>query len=232
MKPAERLRDSLPKVETVDPKFRRQGGLGTLSVYNVGVIPASASCPAGVELVTFYMDDEDHNNANTASGWIGATVANNNTRIYFCKEDGTNFHNLNVAPFAVLQLSPQCPPGSSPFSRYFDNEDDQNQNGYAGTISPNDSQFYPGSYTTLHFCLFAPDPCGGGANSFPNLGMQYGVFASNLSVLGMANGHLHIDDEDDSNQDGFDAGYFALGSVANQIISGTTNTDISIVRVK
>ncbi len=219
-----------PKEETsAQIKMRRGAVPVTEGAYDVGVIPGSGWCPPGSELIMIYMDDEDHQNANSRSGWIGAIVSDNNTRFVFCRVDGSKF-GPSVAPYAVLKLSPQCPLGSFSFSRYFDNEDNYNQNGASGNIAPNTSSFYGVTATQLYFCLFPPQASS--PSPFPDLGLEYGVFAANLPGVGLANGHLHTDDEDDSNENYFDLAYTNMGSLASQIIWGDRNTDISIVKVK
>jgi hypothetical protein len=236
-KPEENTPDQRPKLETSAQAKTRHAASAVQGLYYVGVIPGSASCPAGSELITIHMDDEDHNNANSRFGWIGAIVSDKNTTFVFCRVDGTQFNQVAVPyPYAVLQLSPQCPAFSMPFSRYFDNEDSSNQNGGSGNISPNVSAFVQNGYTELHFCLFPPNQLPMGT-SFPNLGIEYGVFASNLLnsglVSGQTSGHLHTDDEDNSNENNFDFAYYNIPNTwASQIISGGTNTDISIVKVR
>lgn len=235
LKREENLRaKSLPKVETSAPeKLGHPRALGLTALFDVGVIPGSASCPAGSERITIGMDDEDNQNANSSSGWIGAIVSNINTTFVFCRIDGTQLPLVEAA-FAVLQLSPQCPPSglSTPFSRYFDNEDSSNANGFSGNIYPNESVFSGHGFTRLYFCLFPPDPLSSG-HSFPDLGIEYGVFASSLPNSGLASGHLHTDDEDNNNINSFDSAYYLLGTWGvSQIISGGTNTDISIVKVR
>jgi hypothetical protein len=225
--------EELPKEET-SARARSVHGqaLDLTGLFEVGVIPGSTSCPAGSERITIGMDDEDHKNANSSSGWIGAIISNKNTTFVFCRVDGTQLPLVEAA-YAVLQLSAQCPPSgfSTPFSRYFDNENSFNQNGFSGNIYPNRSVFSGHGYTQLYFCLFPPDPLGSG-HSFPDLGIEYGVFASSLPSSGLASGYLHTDDEDHNNDNSFDSAYNLLGPWGvSKIISGGTNTDISIVKV-
>ncbi len=230
LKPEERVSDPGPKHETsAETKTKRATLAISSGTYDVGVIPGSSSCAPGSELITIHMDDEDNQNANSHSGWIGAIVSTNNTTFVFCRVDGTLF-TPSVAPYAVLQLSSQCPPQSFSFSRYFDNEDTNNQNSASGNVWPNWSTQWPDTATYLSFCLFPPAFQFPG--TFPDLGIEYGVFASNLPGLGLANGHLHTDDEDNGNGNSYDAGYSQLGTWASQIISGANNTDISLVKVR
>jgi hypothetical protein len=219
------------KIETSAPtKTRRAAVSAAAGPYDVGVIPGS-TCPSGSERITIRMDDEDNQNANSSSGWIGAIVSNNNTTFVFCRVDGAQFLPME-APYAVLQLAAQCPPYSFPFTRYFDNEDSQNINTSTGNIWPNWTS-WANSDTQLNFCLFGAFSWGGWG--FPDLGMEYGVFASNLPNSGLANGHLYTDDEDQSNQNAFDTDYYNLGTSASQIIwgdNGDRNTHFALVKVK
>ena len=96
--------------------------------HDVGVIPAvGGSCPAPTE-VKIHMDNEDSNNNNQSSGWTGAISSGRNTLLEFCKIDGTKLGRLPApssgsAKYAVLKLGAQCPPGSTEFKRYHDDED-------------------------------------------------------------------------------------------------------------
>lgn len=197
---------------------------------DVGVIPATASCPNGQSLLTFYMDDEDHNNANGRGGWIGATTSNNNTTFRFCRVPGNGFralssNNLIQNHYAVLKLGTVCPNGSVEFSRYFDNEDRNNQNWYSGSIAPNTSD----RNTRLVFCLFRSSQIS--MLSFPNLGMFYGVFAASNFSQAMTTGYVHTDDQDNSNANSYSASP-AWVVDAQRIVTSGGNTDLRMARVK
>ena len=77
--------------------------------HDVGVIPdVRGSCPEPTE-VKIYMDNEDTDNNNESSGWIGASVRGRNTLFEFCKIDGSRLGNLlapnsGSASYAVLKL--------------------------------------------------------------------------------------------------------------------------------
>jgi hypothetical protein len=177
--------------------------------YDVGVIPPTVSgCskPGDPEdpedNVAIYMDDEDHDNKNSAGGWNGGITQDHfGTTFRFCRVDGSKFHPFNSAGvgilnYAVLRLGNFCPPGSFEFIRYFDNEDEDNTDFIVGDAWPNRQ---PNADTELHFCLFPPTQ--DGINSFPsftNLPNGYGVFAPQ-AFLGpgtLSHGALFIDDED------------------------------------
>ncbi len=227
-----------------NPNWNGNGNLsvidiaGVQTVYgksqDVGVIPASQSCPTDSELISIYMDDEDSNNANSHSGWIGATNSTSNTRFYFCRTRGDAFKPLTTTSnsskvYAVLKLGQQCPTGSVEFSRYFDNEDSSNNNSWYASISSNISPNSSTSNTRLVFCLFTTGSQT--MSGFPNLGINYGVFAaSNLSGA-LSTGTVHTDDEDSSNNNSYtvDSSY---SSLATAIVSSGKNTDIRMARVK
>jgi hypothetical protein len=41
--------------------------------------------------VTLYLDNEDDDNRNTRSGWMGASEQGRNTRLHSCRVDGSRF---------------------------------------------------------------------------------------------------------------------------------------------
>ncbi len=51
---------------------------------NYAVLKLGTSCPAGSYGFWKYIDNEDHNNANSSSGTIAPNVVDGNTRLYFC----------------------------------------------------------------------------------------------------------------------------------------------------
>lgn len=214
------------------------------STYWVGVIPQTVSsppsasdCPGGTSLLYFYFDDEDGNNQNWHDGWIGATISDRNTRLYFCRVDGRQFKPLSSTNsvtnhYAVLKLGTQCPPGSSSFFRRWDHEDINNQND-RWTSSGHDADFSPnstdGNDDILNFCLFRT-----GADTmsqFPNLGFHYGVFAAADFSKAIQTGRVATDDEDGVKDNADD---MTGGADAERIIEPTTegrNTTIHMARV-
>ncbi len=191
----------------------------------VGVIPQTQSCPANSELLTIHMDNEDNANANKHSGWIGAISQGKNTTLRFCKVRA-NFKPLNnYDNYAVLKLSNNCPANSREFSRIFDDEDRKNANYSKGDINPNISN----SNTILYFCLF--EGRGNGYNtmsSFPDIGINYGVFAPSYFDKAIETGYLYTDDEDNRNANSS----YNTDSITETIVNGTRDTTMNIVRVK
>jgi hypothetical protein len=218
----------------------------------VGVIPETAGvCPAGSDYTSFYMDDEDHNNQSSASGWVGAiqvNAGNTGTRLGFCRVSGDNFYPVSQ-PYGVLSLSESCPTGSAPLGRFFDNEDNNNQNSPDQNDRDNPTDpFFPsalGHNTELVFCSFPPDPSS--LHTFPVVGTGYGVFAPSNLPGALAVGTVHTDDEDSFNVNKyysyscpfpvFHGCPFHSTASSHDVfsatwISGASNTDFHIAKVR
>jgi hypothetical protein len=199
------------------------------AAFDVGVVPATRSCPAGSEAVTIRMDDEDESNRNERGGFIGAIRSDANTEFFFCRVDGLRFRafqpngpGTEPQPYAVLKLGTSCPNGSIDFARRFDNEDDSNNNFSIGDIFPNVSN----ANTVLNFCLFF-SASNGTMGVFPNVGVSYGVFTRSLAERGF----VRTDDEDDSNNNQ----YFVnstFASIAMSIVSSGDNTRLELGRAR
>ena len=184
---------------------------------SVGVIPdSSGACPEPTE-VTIHLDNEDGNNHNDRSGWIGAITSDQNTTLVFCKVRGSQLGRLPApddpnasATYAVLKLGATCPPESTEFVRFHDDEDDRTTSWMAGEVGPT-QQNESGTSTALHWCLFEEIPASETSNNvminFPRLDFGYGVaappnFAKRVTTV--RSGSLHIDDEDTDNQNRLD----------------------------
>jgi hypothetical protein len=201
--------------------------VSTVSNY-VGIIPGADGCPPFTDNVFIHMDDEDNQNADNHSGWIGATVQNTNTTFKFCRVPGTNFQRTTET-YAVLQLDTNCPSGSTTVTRHFDNEDNFNGNNWY--VMPNVTQLgiapnISSSNTDLYFCMFPkaliPKP-------FPDFNVEYGVFAPSNLPGALATGTMYTDDEDHSNGNSYGGGY---GNEAAKFIYGSNNTTINIAKVR
>lgn len=200
-----------------------------VSTPDVGVIPGPDGCGSQAESY-MNMDNEDHNQASNVSGWVGKDYVDGagNTRFYFCRVSGYSFSSLrnyssSRTDYAVLQLGASCPPGSVSFARYFDNEDNANGNFWFGNISPNTSI----NDTWMRFCLFKGD--GAISNGLPNLGFEYGVFASSSFGWGNASGAIFTDDEDTRNANGYEASA-SVAPIAQMIVSSGGNTTLRTAR--
>lgn len=208
--------------------------------YDVGVLlQPGATCPgipgrAGGFHVELRMDDEDDDNANSTSGWIGQTVSDTNTRFKFCVVSGTRFAPLKVsalsstAPknYAVVRMGASCPPNSVSMYRYFDNEDDDNENSSIGHVAPHISR---DSGTVLELCMFKETTGSTGSTApFSNLGASYGVFAPANFPGAISTGYLRTDDEDDDNRNAI-GGLYAGSQV---FLQGGDNTRLFTARVK
>lgn len=224
--------EDLPALAPLDIDESKMAG----SNFDVGVIAGTASIPPGVVKaeIRIYMDDEDSGNANNHWGWLGAIQQNRNTTFRFWKVDGRNFKpfskpaNYDIRSiYAVLKLGDYCPSGSFEISRYFDNEDDSNNNSNSGNISPN----YQNKNTRLRFCVFLSGY--ETMNQFPDVakGRPYGVFAPSDFSKALEIGFMHTDDEDTKNNNSWNGDSWVLREAA-RIMSGTRNTDMGIARVK
>ncbi|WPB80883.1 hypothetical protein KYC5002_17320 [Archangium violaceum] len=174
----------------------------------VGVIREyGTNCPAvpGVEAVWITTDDENTSNSNSRAGWLGLNVSSTNTRLHFCKVDGSVFKPLSdidsvAHHYAVLKLGESYPPGSTEFGKTTDNEDTNNVNSNSGTnIWPNSQNK---DVTNFRFCLFRNSASGGQTMSaFPDIGTPYGVFAgaSFSTQFALSKGYITSDDENTTN---------------------------------
>jgi hypothetical protein len=208
-------------------------GAKTATTHDVGIIPGANGCPPGSELSTIYFDDEDKHNANAAGGWIGATVQDRNTGFKICRVDGTQLPIISGAAYAVLQLDTTCPNSAAGvFWRKFSNETYKNNNSYASAsgISPNYVNKTQAN-SLLQFCLMADTFGTNGITQFPNLGVEYGVFAANDFPGILDSGYIDIDDEDENNKNSYGGSYISDYAQTSKIISGDLNTHINFVKV-
>lgn len=157
---------------------------GAAGIYDVGVVPGQPGDCGGNQYVWIYMDTRDNSDDDYVRGWTGA-ISQSSTgtgiTLGFCRVSGALLNHLQMPTgadstwygYAVLKLGTTCPNLSREFSRYIDNEDHNNQNGYSGDVAPNEVT----RNTHLKFCLFVPNATPY-MPSFPNLGFQYGVFVA------------------------------------------------------
>jgi hypothetical protein len=195
---------------------------------DVGVIlDAGQTCPT--EELRITMDDEDDDNENARSGWIGKTVSSSNTTFSFCRTPGGRFRPIpsssSSANYAVLRMGKTCPAGSVPFSRFFDNEDEGNINSFAGHVSPSRSD----GNTRLEFCMFRAS-ASAAAFTFPSLsgGVPYGVLAGSSFPAALATGWIKTDDEDDNNANRLEGNISGTSS----FLSADSNTVLRLARVR
>lgn len=202
----------------------------------VGVVPETAACPTGSEMIQIYMDDEDTNNQNSALGWTGATGLGPDTTWRFCRVAGAQFGVLPASGkgghnhYAVLKLSDTCPRDAVEVIRRWDNEDVNNGNWHTPeNILPNQQA----TDTQLRFCMF------NGAvptmQSFPELGMAYGVLAAydiDQPEIALWQGQRYTDDEDDYNINGFETIPAEAAEDARRIINYVNDTIVYFAKVK
>lgn len=212
------------------------------SEFDVGVIPDSlAACPAE-KRVTVYLDNEDNGQGNTRSGWTGAIRSDRNTRLEFCRADGTKFGRHqpsegHTSDYAVLKLGTTCPNGSLEVVREFDDENDlYNENWMGGDLGQNRQFGDTESRTFLHFCWFQGNGSDGPAMpSFPQLGFNYGVIGQVYNAV--QSGFITTDDENDSNHNSFKNQYGSDLSpeklnALSSMIAGDINTRIALSLVR
>lgn len=202
---------------------------------NIGVIPDTAFCPSPYAYTFMYMDDENNNNNNNRSGWIGATTSNSNTTWRHCRLSAAaswQFRALPVANaahgYAVLNMGVFCPPGSTRYLRFQDNQGGSNSNSSGGPIFPNVNVLGRNWLTfTCHFN--GGFNASGNMSAFPNLGFKYGVYAPQAmsSTYALQRGWVYQDDEDFLN-----INYWAPSPPNSGIMNGTNNTWRSLVRVR
>lgn len=215
--------------------------------FDVGIIPdLDEQCPAGSDEIVIRMDDEDTGNSSSQLNWVGKTNAGegvHNTRLYFCRVDGTKFKPFSTIAnlgddkddYAVLKLDAACPPGSVEFSRHFDNEDNANANWSVGNIAPNVSA----ANTTLEFCAFRAAQLGDPIiNQFPSFGanFRYGVFGPQDFQHGIFGpidqGTIRTDDENTANTNSYTATPASLMAVQRIIEPAGTVTVLHVLRAK
>jgi hypothetical protein len=168
-------------------------------MFDVGVIPGvGVQCPG--EELTIYMDDEDSDNANRRSGWIGRTESTTNTRFRFCRVQGTQFRPRRSssiqANYAVLRMGNACPNDSVPASVYWDNEDSSNKNSSNGHVAPSSVT----TNTRLEICVFHASPDAEDV-AFPTAWMpeQYGVFGTAELPGAIESGFIRADGDHSDN---------------------------------
>lgn len=177
---------------------------GRPTVPLVGVIRGPAGCGSMEEFDVFF-DNEDRRNANNRGGWIGATQSGSNTLLRLCGVQGQGFEAAAAqgARFAVVALANVCPAGFTRFDRLHDNEDNNTTSwDTTPTGSPTDT-VGSAKNTNMAFCVATGSSTGVANNTFPNLGVSYGVFGgrtTTLSTWALDRGYIHMDDEDNNNQ--------------------------------
>jgi hypothetical protein len=170
-----------------------------------------------------HMDCEDNNPASKQSGWTGGSIVdgNKNIDLVFYITDVSNFTFLKDYSYAILRLDANLPTGVSSFTRNFDNEDKNNVNkaileeiGYMPKYVDSYGPCVFNSNTRLLFYYF-PKNSSSSTNTFPYLGVSYGVLGS----FGSNQGYIYSDDEDKDNKN----------SMYAQLYNRTTGTYTSSI---
>jgi len=207
---------------------------------DVGIITNATFCPAGVHLGQAYMDTEDDAGITTTTGWHGSWTTGPSTGVLMrvCRVPGALFKPVTTNPnavdkfYAVLQMGETCPAQSVPFTRTFDNEDNNNKNRVDQEIDPTT---VVNSSTAMRFCLFRnATTTSGTMPDFPFLfsGMEYGIFAKPTAPpFVIDSGAVITDDEDDANNNSLTALSTNIVAQAATIIEPGPNTRLNMTRV-
>lgn len=145
------------------------------------------------------------------------------TKFRICKQSVSSLPKVTF-DYAVVLLSGYCPPETEPFSRYWDNEDENNSNYYTGTFGlPN---FQDSDGTHIAFCFVPKDTT-----------LIYDVYQS----ISIATGHggvlarptfsydavqyhqgwLRTDDEDDHNSNWWGTDYTSYSARINHFFGNS-----------
>ena len=180
--------------------FSKKKSTKSLIGSRVVVKDIGQSC-GSYDVLDIHMDSEDHHTANSKAGWIGDNIVNGNITLRFCLVPKNLFSASKYYQYAVLSLDYGW---ENMIERYFDNEDDNNDNWIKlnGTrLSSSEVQNELGNgisqtgNTRLCFYVYNQN-ISSGATSFPNLGIHYGV----LGYFGTGSkGWIYSDDEDSNN---------------------------------
>ena len=185
-------------------------------LFNIGVIPEKAACPAPYALTQIHMDDEDRRNANGRGGWIGAITSTNNTTYRFCKIDTVTSLRYRPLPktgnehdYAVLNMGVLCPSGARRVLRVEEDEIWRNTNSSSGDNFPNFRIFNTWFNFYCHFDGGTKSVLGQ-MQAFPKLGFAHGVFAPTAlpAPFALQHGWVFQDDEDTLN---WNAWFFGSG---------------------
>lgn len=212
----------------------------------VGVI-AESNAPTGTyDVLEIFMDCEDSRNANGKSGWIGANTVDRNVTLKLCLVPKSLFSRYKYTKYAVLSLDYGF---NNIIERFFDNEDSDNKNSVKLNGKILDSKgvsdltearcgITQDKNTTLCFYVYYKDDKTG-MESFPDLGIQYGVFGSTDENT-RSKGWISTDDEDSKNANQCWNNWYNLAradcsdwlKVTQSIIEPGQNTKIHMFRAR
>lgn len=235
-----------------DPRYRVAADYGG---YSVGVVPATDNCGTE-ERIRYFMDNED-GGGSTASGWTGAwTMDGTNTWHTVCRVDGQLFKMLHLTPstanggplnrtnyYAVIRLGnlkPTLAYYTDPYVMHHDSEDHNNKNiSMPGQSGSNTYIARDVNGITLNFWIFYGNNNISDISTymydFPNLGFNYGVFGTETNYPVIANGYMHIDDENSDNANYLRRGgvdYTSILGSGVMLENGTTDSRYNFMRVR
>lgn len=157
--------------------------------YDMGVIKGTNGCGGRPEYSVF-IDNEDTNNVNTRSGWIGGITSDKNTTLRFCAVNSWEFASVPGGPYMLISLTPGFCPRGGMVQRIVDCENSRptcNSN-IPGVILDSASKDL-----ALTFCHFPQDSFS--FNGFPFYGFTYGVFAPSSFSGALGTGYVYMDDQ-------------------------------------
>lgn len=205
---------------------------------DMAVIKGRQGC-GGLPERSIHIDNEDTNNANSRSGWLGGITSDRNTTFRFCVVNSYDFEPA-PEPYMLLSLTGYCP-GGTKVQRYIDceNSDPRCNSNIPGVIYNSNKD------VVMTFCLFS----GGSTWYFPYYGLEYGVFAPPTFSGAIQVGRVYMDDQQASvfgeNRnywcDDIDSIYDKYGFLCSNysddrnyynILDGGHNTGFSVVRVR
>lgn len=207
-----------------------------LAAEDIGILKGRYGCPAGAPEVGIFMDNEDTNQSSALHGWVGATQldSNGNVTYRFCRVPSDLLVNA-PGEFAVLSLDSRCPAGTQRFTRFFDSENRNNKNRAIpsdAAIAPNDAHAGNGENALLFFCRSS-----GGTGTFPDLGVEYGVFA-NASAQPNALQWGDVFNDDENTWPGANSNYYVSETSGRsryspypRLVDGSQNTSLYMARV-
>jgi hypothetical protein len=191
--------------DTPNASRKNVSAVSSLVGERVGVIADynSAGSTGAYDVLEIFMDCEDTRNANGREGWIGGNTVDRNVTLKLCLVPKSLFSGYKYTRYAVLSLDYGM---DHMIERFFDNEDSNNKNSIKlkGEVIKQDkiSEKLGGGITqdkntTLCFYYYDQDTKTG-MESFPDLGIHYGVFGS-TAENNRSKGWILTDDEDSNN---------------------------------
>ena len=163
-------------------------------------------CPSGWYSGWRYQDTEDNNNANF---WSPSDLASYNMRMdlggdyrtYYCTKLITGNSGSSAWPrghYCIARYSGSCPSGFFAGSKYWDDEDSNNQNSKQDPVPDGDYD----SDTRVQYCCRSDGSASVGIElpiSQPFILYRFGGTCQTVNGMTVRVLHVHFDDEDSNN---------------------------------